>query len=161
WRVASDLNWRRLKYWRRLITQTLDEASAPGAAEMVSEVLVEHGPHAVVQGWMLVSWLSRYLGWRFQAGRVTPGVEMAWRFLTSRGEAQVRIRRLDKGPAEILGVRLASTLDGKPVSLNISVEGGTEGTGFGGGSQRLRLQLAGVDASPRTMTVPPQTAVEL
>src|SRR5262249_17825060 len=56
WRVASDVNWRRLKFWRRLLTQALDPASAPGAMESVTEVLVEHGPHAVIQAWELVSW---------------------------------------------------------------------------------------------------------
>src|SRR5262249_34746085 len=49
WRVASDLNWRRLKYWRRLLGQALDPASAPGALETITEVRVEHGPHAVIQ----------------------------------------------------------------------------------------------------------------
>ena len=29
WRVASDLNWRRLKYWRRLLTQALEPARRP------------------------------------------------------------------------------------------------------------------------------------
>ena len=33
WRGASDLNWRRLKYWRRLAMQALEPASAPGAAQ--------------------------------------------------------------------------------------------------------------------------------
>ena len=46
--MASDLNWRRLKYWRRLLLQALEPASAPGAAETVSEVLVEHGPAAQI-----------------------------------------------------------------------------------------------------------------
>jgi glucose-6-phosphate dehydrogenase assembly protein OpcA len=51
WRVASDLNWRRLKYWRRIIAQALAPAAAPGALESVSEILVEHGPHAVTLAW--------------------------------------------------------------------------------------------------------------
>src|SRR5262249_12357145 len=42
WHVASDLNWRRLKYWRRLLSQALDPNTAPGALESVTEVLVEH-----------------------------------------------------------------------------------------------------------------------
>src|SRR5690606_34947859 len=32
WRTASDLSWRRLKYWRRLIAQALHPGSAPGSA---------------------------------------------------------------------------------------------------------------------------------
>src|SRR5260370_28693828 len=42
WRVASDLNWRRLKYWRRLMAQALDEASAPGAAATITQLTIEH-----------------------------------------------------------------------------------------------------------------------
>lgn len=151
WRVASDLNWRRLKYWRRILTQALDEASAPGTAGSVSEVVVEHGPHAVIQGWLLVSWLSRRLGWRVQTGRVTPGVEMVWQFQTPKGDARVRVRRLEEGPPEVRSVTIAGALEGKAVTLVISPDG----------PQRLSLQLAGVDAAARTVTVPPTTAVDL
>src|SRR5262249_12999782 len=66
WRVASDLNWRRLKYWRRVVAQAIDPASAPGAAEAIAEVLIEHGPHAVTQGWALASWLAQRLDWQIQ-----------------------------------------------------------------------------------------------
>ena len=90
WRVASDLNWRRLKYWRRLLNQALDPASAPGAAESVSEVVVEHGPHAVIQAWELCAWLSRRLGWRLHTGKVHDGVEIAWVFSTPHGPRFVR-----------------------------------------------------------------------
>src|SRR6185369_11795532 len=48
WRVAADLNWRRLKHWRRLLAQALDPSSLPGALDTITEVVVEHGPHAVV-----------------------------------------------------------------------------------------------------------------
>jgi glucose-6-phosphate dehydrogenase assembly protein OpcA len=150
WRVASDLNWRRLKYWRRLLTQSLDEASAPGAVESVREVVVEHGPHAVIQGWLLVSWLSRRLGWRVQTGRVTPGVEMSWQFATPKGEARVGVRRLEDGPAEIRRVLISTTLDGKPVRVIVAPDG-----------QRLSMALEGVDTAPRTVTVPPTSAVDL
>jgi glucose-6-phosphate dehydrogenase assembly protein OpcA len=151
WRVASDLNWRRLKYWRRLLAQSLDEASAPGAMAAVREIVVEHGPHAVIQGWLLVSWLSRRLGWRVQTGKVTPGVEMAWEFLTPIGTARVVVRRRDEGPAVICCVRITTTLDNRPVTLQVAPEG----------SSRLSLLLEGIDSSPRTVTVPPQTAVDL
>src|SRR5205085_1035705 len=81
----SDLNWRRLKYWRRLLTQSLDPASAPGAAESVTDILVEYGPSALVRAWELVSWLARHLGWRVQGGRVHASAEMAWRFFGPQG----------------------------------------------------------------------------
>lgn len=151
WRVASDLNWRRLKYWRRLLTQALDEASAPGAVEAVREVVVEHGPHAVIQAWLLVSWLSRVLGWRVQTGKMTPGVEMSWQFLTPKGQARVGIRRLEEGPPEVRGVRVVTALAGSPVTLHVTPDG----------PQRLSLTVEGVERAARTVTVPPQTGVEL
>lgn len=151
WRVASDLNWRRLKYWRRLLTQALDPAAAPGAATTVTEVQVEHGPHAVIQAWELVSWMAQRLGWQVLTGRVQPGVEIAWRFLASHGDLRVRIRRLDQGPPEVRRLRIACTLNGQQVTFNLVPES----------DRRLAILLEGVDAAPRTMTVPPLSAVDL
>jgi glucose-6-phosphate dehydrogenase assembly protein OpcA len=151
WRVASDLNWRRLKYWRRLLTQALDAASAPGAAGSVSEVLVEHGPHAVVQAWELASWLTRGLDWRVQGGKVHPGVEMTWRCETPAGPARVRIHRLEKGPSEVHRVRLCCRLNDEPAALDMVVEDG----------QRLAIQLEGVERAPRTQTLPALSPAEL
>ncbi len=152
WRVASDLNWRRLKYWRRLLTQSLDPVSAPGAAETVSEVIMEHGPHAVVQAWELGAWVSWRLGWRLQTGKAHDGVEIAWSFSTPQGPRLVRVRRLDHGPPEVRRIRLACTLEGRPAALNLAVE--EEG-------RRLSIQFEGVERAPRTMTVPPLSAAEL
>jgi glucose-6-phosphate dehydrogenase assembly protein OpcA len=152
WRVASDLNWRRLKYWRRLLTQALDPASAPGAAESVSEVTVEHGPQAVVQAWELGAWVSRRLGWRLHGGKVQDGVEIGWCFSTPKGPRFVRVRRLEQGPPEVRRIRLACTLEGRPAALNFVVE--EEG-------RRLAIQLEGVEGAPRTMTVPSLSAAEL
>jgi glucose-6-phosphate dehydrogenase assembly protein OpcA len=151
WRVASDLNWRRLKYWRRLLTQALEPASAPGAAGSATEVLVEHGPHAMVQAWELASWLTRRLEWALEGGKVSSGVETVWRFTGPAGDARVRVHRLDQGPAEVRRVRLACKLDGQPVALNFAV----------GDGQRLSLSLEGAEGAPRTMAMPPHTAAEL
>jgi glucose-6-phosphate dehydrogenase assembly protein OpcA len=151
WRVASDLNWRRLKYWRRLLAQSLDPASAPGAAESVTEVVVEHGPHAVIQAWELMAWLARLLGWRVQAGTVQPGVEISWRFTCAHGQPRARIRRLEQGPPEIRRVRITCKLESKPAVLNLAVES----------ELRLAVFLEGVDSVPRTVTVPKRTPAEL
>jgi glucose-6-phosphate dehydrogenase assembly protein OpcA len=151
WRVASDLNWRRLKYWRRLLKQALDPGSAPGAAESATEVLIEHGPHAVVLAWELVSWLSRRLGWKVKGGKVTPGVEMVWNCDTPAGMGRIRIRRLEQGPPEIRRMRIACRLEGQPGALNLAVED----------SQRLSIQLEGVEAAPRTLALPPRSPAEL
>jgi glucose-6-phosphate dehydrogenase assembly protein OpcA len=151
WRVASDLNWRRLKYWRRLLTQSLEPASAPGVAESVTEVLVEHGPHAVVQAWLLASWLSRRLGWRVQQGKLTPGVEMSWRFTAPKGQAIVRIHRMEEGPANIRRMRIAYRLADKPGAMNLTVQE----------TERLILELEGVEAAPRSIAIPRQSPVDL
>ena len=151
WRVASDLNWRRLKYWRRLLVQALEPAAARGAAKTASEVLVEHGPHAVIQAWLLASWLTRRLGWQVQAGKVSDGTELSWRFRGAGGDTRVRVRRLAEGPPEVRRVRIAGTLEGKPGALNLRLEDG----------RRLAALLEGVEGAPRTLTLPPVSAAEL
>lgn len=151
WRVASDFNWRRLKYWRRMVSQTLDPVNVAAAEQTISEVVIEHGPHAVIQGWLLASWLSRRLGWRLQAGKLTPGVEMAWRFITLHGESSVRIRRKEDGPSTILSLRIACQPAGKPLTFVIAHDG----------PQRLSLFIEGIDTSPRTITLPPQSPIDL
>ena len=151
WRVASDLNWRRLKYWRRLVAQELDEASAPGAAATITEMTVEHGPHAVVQAWTLAAWLAQLLGWTLQSGVVRPGIEIDWRFRAPNGETAVRVKRLPTGPSALARVRLTCTLAGKPVVLNFFAED----------DSRLGISVEGTDAAPRTVTIPPLTSAEL
>ncbi|MGH7173870.1 MAG: glucose-6-phosphate dehydrogenase assembly protein OpcA [Gemmataceae bacterium] len=151
WRVASDINWRRLKYWRRMMTQVLEGAEHRGVFDSAYEIRVEHGPHAVVQAWMLMSWLTGQLGWRVQTGRVDSSVEMIWRFHGSTGEPVVRIHRLDDGPPEILRIRIACRLDDRESALDVFVQDG----------QRLAMRVEGVEEAPRTMTVPPHTPSEL
>jgi glucose-6-phosphate dehydrogenase assembly protein OpcA len=151
WRVVSDLNWRRLKYWRRIVSQSLDPTSAAGAADSITEVLVEHGPSAAVQGWELASWVASRMGWRLLSCNVQPGVEMTWRFYSSAGDVKVRVKRLPEGPPSVTRVRIACTLDGKPVAMNLTEDG----------PYRLAVKLEGEDAAPRTVTVPPLTPAEL
>ena len=151
WRVASDINWRRLKYWRRMLTQALEAGQERGVLETVCDIQVEHGPHAVVQAWELMSWLTCQLGWTVQTGKVEPGVEMVWRFHGPTGEPVVRIRRVDEGLQEIHRIRVSCQLDGRDAVLNLFVQDG----------QRLAMQLEGVAEAPRTMSVPPHTPAEL
>jgi glucose-6-phosphate dehydrogenase assembly protein OpcA len=151
WRVASDLNWRRLKYWRRLLGQAFGSASGPEVERTATEILIEHGPHAVVMAWELVSWLTRRLRWQVQAGKVTGGVEMGWRCNTPAGAARIRIRRLDQGPPDIRHIRIACTLDDAPAALDIVVED----------DQRLAVELEGAEGVKRTLNVPPQPPAEV
>lgn len=151
WQVASDLNWRRLKYWRRLIAQALEPASAPGVVESISEVRLEHGPHAVIQAWELASWFAQRLGWQVLTGKVQPGVEIGWRFHSAAGDVRVRIARLADGPPNLRRVRITSTLNGRPVVLDLSSEE----------AGRLVVCLEGVEGAPRTVLVPPMSPAEL
>ena len=151
WSVAADLNWRRLKFWRRLLGQALDPTTSPGALESITEVLVEHGPHAVVQAWELVSWLASRLSWRVDRGKVQPGVEIAWQLHGPHGLVRVRIDRLPEGPPEVLRVRIACRLNGKPGALDVTVEDG----------RRLKVVLEGQDVAARTVAIQPQPLAEL
>lgn len=151
WRVASDLSWRRLKYWRRVLSQGLDPASAPGAMESITEVLVEHGPHAVTQAWGLVGWLASRLGWKVQAARLEPNVEIRWHVHAGNRTLSVRIHRLPEGPPEVRHIRIACTLDGKPGALDFVMVD----------DRRLAVLPEGSDVSPRTISMQPQTLAEM
>ncbi|MFO0966354.1 MAG: glucose-6-phosphate dehydrogenase assembly protein OpcA [Gemmataceae bacterium] len=151
WRVVSDVNWRRLKFWRRLIAQTLDPNAAPGALDSIAEVQIEHGPHAVVQAWLIVSWLASRLGWEVEEGKVQPGVEICWRARAPHGPLTIRIKRLADGPADVRRLRIRCVMDGKPIGFSCSeVEPG-----------RLAAVTEGIDTAPRTMTTQPQPLDDL
>ncbi len=142
WRVASDLNWRRLKPWRRMIGQTLAPTATPGALDSVSEILIEHGPHAVTQAWQLAGWLSSRLGWKIRASKLRPNVEIDFQLLAPQGTLRLRIDRLAEGPSDLRRVRFTCTLEGKLGALDITRDG-----------DRLVATPEGIDASPRTLAV--------
>jgi glucose-6-phosphate dehydrogenase assembly protein OpcA len=151
WRVASDLNWRRLKFWRRLLTQALDDTVAPGAVASATELVVEHGPHAVVQAWELVSWLTSQLGWKVQGGKTHQGVEIGWQFRAPHGPVRVRIRRLAEGPAQVLMLRLQCRLGETNGAVVIRLEE----------ERRLTVVQEGVPAAPRTINIQLQSPAEI
>jgi glucose-6-phosphate dehydrogenase assembly protein OpcA len=151
WRVASDVNWRRLKYWRRLLAQALDPTAPGGAAAHATELLLEHGPHAVIQAWELASWLTRRLGWKVRAGKVEPGVEIRWAFEAPHGAVAVRVRRLTEGPSEVRQVRLQCRIDGQSAALVFRPLDAT----------RLEVVTEGVAVAPRTVSAQPLPLAEL
>lgn len=118
----ADLAWRRPKLWRRLIAQSLDPAYAPGALEGIREIVIDHGPHALTQAWLLIGWLALRLGWQPQGGKVTPGPEVQWHFTWPHGSPQVRIRRLATGEAEIQTLRVLTQVDASPVTFHFRAE---------------------------------------
>lgn len=151
WRVASDLNWRRLKYWRRILTQAFDPAINLGGLETMTEIQVEHGPHAVTQAWQLVGWLASRLQWRVQTSRVQPGVEIDWIVKHPHGSLRLRIRRLAEGPSAIQRVRIACQLQGKPGALNVAVQD----------DRRLSVTTEGIESAPRTVTLQHQSLADM
>ena len=152
WRIASDLNWRRLKPWRRILGQSLDPRTAPGAIGSIREVLIEHGPHGVMQGWLLAGWLASQLGWRLQQSRIQPGSEVSWAFAAAHGTARMRVHRLAAGPSEIRRLRITCEVHNKPVTLDMRVEE----------ERRLAVVPEGLDAAmPRTVSLPTQERPQL
>jgi glucose-6-phosphate dehydrogenase assembly protein OpcA len=151
WRVASDLNWRRLKFWRRILGQALDPNTVPTALSTIREVLVEHGPHAVIQAWELVSWMASCLGWKVQMGKVEPGVEITWQVVAPHGMLKVRIRRLAEGPSEVRRVRITCGVADTQQVFNIAVQK----------DMRLAVVLEGAETAPRTVAVQTPTLAEL
>ncbi len=143
WRAAADLNWRRLKPWRRILAQVLDPHTTPGALQSITEVEVEHGPHAVIQAWELVSWLAYRLQWRIEGGRVQPNIELAWRAQAPHGALRIRIRRLPEGASAVKRMRINCGPADTPTIYDISLEEG----------RRLTVVLEGSDTAPRTMSV--------
>jgi glucose-6-phosphate dehydrogenase assembly protein OpcA len=151
WRVASDLNWRRLKFWRRALAQALNPNTAPTALQTIQEVLVEHGPHAVIQAWELVSWMAACLDWKVQMGNVQPGVEIAWQVVAPHGMLKVRIHRLSDGPSEVRRVRVTCGVADSRQVFNIAVQK----------DMRLAVVLEGLEAEPRTLAVQAPTLADL
>ena len=150
-RVVSDLNWRRLKSWRRLLGQALDPSSAPGAYQSITELAVEHGPHAVTQAWQLVSWIAARLGWKVQDSKVQPGVEIDWFFEAKSGPVRVAIRRMNEGAPAISRVRLTCAIEGRGTCLDLQPDRGN----------RLSVVAEGTGAAPRTISVPELAPGEL
>lgn len=150
-RVIADLEWRRLKTWRRLISQALDPAVVPGALESITDVRFEHGPHALAKTWMLCSWLACKLGWQPEGGKVAPGVEVTWKFHSAKGPVRITIHRRSEGEPKVQAGSITWKLDGKDTSVNI--------VRLGPG--RLGIRGEDPNAPPRLQVVPSQSRAEL
>jgi glucose-6-phosphate dehydrogenase assembly protein OpcA len=143
--VVSDLQWRRLKLWRRFISQVLAPEVLPEALQTVTEVRLEHGPHGLPQSWLLIGWLAARLGWKPNHGQVRPGVEITWQFQSERGPVKIVVRRLTEGAPGVL-------------SADIRWK-----TPSGAGHARFtrpgpeRLQVSVNDSEPRSLVAPVRT----
>jgi glucose-6-phosphate dehydrogenase assembly protein OpcA len=139
----ADLAWRRPLLWHRLLAQALDPAYAPGALEGISEIHIEHGPHALTQAWLLIGWLALRLGWQPRGGRVTPGPEVHWQFASSHGLPRVQIRRLTSGEAEIKTLRIVTRVSDQPVTFHFRADSASKISAFAEGFADRMLSLSG------------------
>lgn len=104
--VIFNLAWRRLKTWRRILSQSLAPSAVPGALEHITEIELHHGPHALPMAWLLVGWLASRLGWQPERGRVSESKHLTCRFRSSTGSVQVAVHRADTGPPVIERMRV-------------------------------------------------------
>jgi glucose-6-phosphate dehydrogenase assembly protein OpcA len=149
--VASDLVWRRLKPWKRLISQTLDPAVTPGAMEAISDVEIEHGPHALPLAWLLVGWAGCRLSWRPTTGKMIRDVEVSWEFRGPHGSVRVKARRLPDAEPEIRNGSITwQTAQGPATARFVAAAPG-----------RLSVAIDGGQAPARSLAVPPQARAVL
>jgi glucose-6-phosphate dehydrogenase assembly protein OpcA len=149
-RSVADLAWRRLRPWRRIIAQALDPAAVPGALRTISEVTIEHGPHALPQAWLLAGWMAQRLGWRPQAGKVTPATEISWSFETPTGPINVTCRRLEQREYELISATIAWRQGTKTAKARFARPD----------DKRLSVTYEGIEHPSRVMAVPQRTAGE-
>lgn len=148
--VIADLSWRRLKPWRRIITQGLDPTVVPQAQQSITDVYMEHGPHGLPQAWLLVSWLARRLGWQPTQGKVKGGTEVTWGFLSPRNPVKVTIRRLPTGDPVVTRMSIGWLVGGKGMTAHFALE-----------PDRLVVTWDDKNLAPRHLIAPPQTRAEL
>jgi glucose-6-phosphate dehydrogenase assembly protein OpcA len=95
--VIFNLAWRRLKPWRRILSQVLDPIVQPGALQRVTHINIEHGPHALAIALLLLGWLASRLGWQPTSGKVLAGKRTNWQFNACGHAFSVSVARLDDG----------------------------------------------------------------
>lgn len=152
-RIASDLSWRRLKNWRRLIAQALDPAVAPGALETLKEIEIDHGPHSVIGAMSLASWIAQALRWTIVGIKAQAGVQLECQLSAADGKSRhIVIRRIAEAPAGLRQVRLGCSIEGVSTTLVVATRDD---------ERRLAVVIEGSNAAPRTVTNPALPVSEL
>jgi hypothetical protein len=142
--LLHDVCWRRLKGWRRILSQGFDPTFAPGALESLGSLTLRHGPHALSQCWLIVGWLARRLGSRPEGGKIAGGTELTWRFTSPRGPIRVTAQRQPEGPPEILSLAVAPAGSGAAPILTFKNRG----------AGHLTVETSGATPSMRSLTIP-------
>ncbi|MFD2113814.1 glucose-6-phosphate dehydrogenase assembly protein OpcA [Thiorhodococcus fuscus] len=115
--VIFNLAWRRLKPWRRILSQSLAPSVVPGALQRIEAIELHHGPHALPLAWLLLGWLSSRLDWRPQKGVPKSGKQLVWQFSSPGGPVRIEVNRRDEGPPHIDRMRISwRGGDGHPAS---------------------------------------------
>jgi len=96
-KVVHNLAWRRISYWRKLISQVLDPQAAPDALNSLNLIEIKHGPHALAMSWVLVGWLASRLRWKPIDGKSISDSELIWRFERQNREIKVIAKRQPSG----------------------------------------------------------------
>lgn len=151
-RIVSDLAWRRLKPWRRLLGQALDPAVAPGALESIREVTLEHGPGGDVAACLTAGWLASSLGWQAESGRPRAGGESSWVLVAPHGRINLRILRRGEGQCVLEHVSISCSITDRSCQLAAQLD--CEG-------RRLIIHPMGLDATPRSILLPKPTRATL
>lgn len=95
--VIYNLAWRRLKAWRKLISEALAPSAVPGALHTVNRLEIQHGPHALPVAWLLVGWLASRLNWIPVSGSLLSEKAMTWRFECEGRHIDVLVKRRSQG----------------------------------------------------------------
>jgi glucose-6-phosphate dehydrogenase assembly protein OpcA len=146
---VADLQWRRLKRWRRIISQALAPEVVPDALTTITEVYVAHGPHSLPQAWMLVGWLAARLGWQPASGRVKSGAEISWGFQSDHGPVKITIHRLSEGETRVQSVAITWKSANRPRTATFSALN----------NDRVQAQLP--EREPRVLLLPSKSRASI
>jgi glucose-6-phosphate dehydrogenase assembly protein OpcA len=149
--TIADLAWRRLRPWRSLIAASLDPATVPGALDGLATVTIDHGSHSLPQAWLLAGWLASRLGWRVAGPPKRRDHQETWRFVSSHGPIELRVRAVADGDPEVH--RLC--VGWKAMENDVTMSFASTAPG------RLEVSSEGLGAQPRVLAAPHQSRAVL
>lgn len=105
--VIFNLAWRRLKPWRRMLSQSLAPTVLPGALLRIHAIELHHGPHALPLVWLLLGWLASRLAWKPSKGATKSGHQLVLQFEAAGGPIEIAVHRKGLGPPNIDRMRIS------------------------------------------------------
>ena len=101
--MIFNLAWRRLKPWRRILSQSLAPTVLPGALQRIDAIELHHGPHALPLAWLLLGWLASRLDWRPKKGVAKSGNQLIWQFESPAGRSESTCIAVTRGHRTLIG----------------------------------------------------------